>query len=83
MRDRIRNILLEKGYSKIAASVDAVNIQTYDAFALSIVKKYYRLLGFPSDVKVVDQKLLELEKKMLLRGILDRRYANNDVKTID
>lgn len=78
MRDRIRKKLIKGGFDKEAASVDAVNFQTYDAFALSLVKKYCREIGVPNDVKIVDSTLIEIEKKKQIRRILDEHYANGD-----
>ena len=68
MRDRIRKKLIEGGYMKEAASVDAVSFQTYDAFALSLVQKYCREIGVPNDVKIVDSTLIEIEKMRLYCG---------------
>lgn len=78
MRDRIRKKLIEGGYMKEAASVDAVNFQTYDAFALSLVQKYCREIGVPNDVKIVDSTLIEIEKKKQIRRILDEHYELED-----
>jgi ATP-dependent helicase/nuclease subunit A len=82
MRDRIRNKLIDGGFDKEAASVDAVNFQTYDAFALSLVQKYCREIGVPNDVKIVDSTLIEIEKKKIIRRILDERYEKNDANII-
>ncbi|MCF0116423.1 MAG: UvrD-helicase domain-containing protein, partial [Bacilli bacterium] len=41
MRQRIRDLLIDNNQHKLAASVEAVAIQTYDAFAYSLVKKYH------------------------------------------
>lgn len=74
MRDRIRQKLIDGGYPEIAANVDAVNFQTYDAFAFSLVKKYHKDINVPNDVKIVDNTLIEIEKKKAIRRILDRKY---------
>ena len=82
MRDRIRQKLIDGGFDKIASNVDSVNFQTYDAFALGLVKKYRRLIGLTSDVKIVDQTLIELEKKKQIRAILDEKYDKEDKDVI-
>ena len=81
MRDRIRQKLIDGGYLDIAANVDAVNFQTYDAFAFSLVQKYHKDINVPNDVKIVDNTLIEIEKKKAIRRILDRKYEeeNQDV----
>ena len=83
MRDRIRNKLLDGGYDSLSANVDAVNFQTYDAFALSLVQKYCREIGVPNDVKIVDNTLIEIEKKKQIRHILDDKYEEKDANVIN
>ena len=65
MRDKIRPLLLEgdEKMKEVASSLDAANIQTFDAFALNIVKKYYYILGLSSDISFVDQSIINIEQK--------------------
>lgn len=78
MRNRIRDKLLKGGYSSLASLVDSVDIQTYDAYFLSIVKKYFYKLNLSSNVTVVDKDLIDLETKKRLRKILDEKYIKGD-----
>lgn len=80
MRNRIREELEKEGtkYSHIIASLDAANIQTYDAFALNLVKKYHDRLFLPKDVSLIDEVLLEIEKHKILDRIFDYYYDQKD-----
>ncbi len=83
MRDRIRGKLLGDHLYDMASNVDAVNIQTYDAYALSLVKKYGDKIGVYGKIKVVDKALIDLEIKKTIRQILDAHYDANDQDVID
>lgn len=81
MRDRIRDELQKEDkdkYCQIIASLDAANIQTYDAFALNIVKKYHDRLSLPKEVSLIDEVLLEIQKHKILNSIFSNFYKNND-----
>lgn len=81
MRDRIRDKLIKLGDEKslkIAASLDAANIQTYDAFALNIVKKYGYAINMNKDISLVDATLLELEERKIIEKIFLEKYEASD-----
>ena len=81
MRDRIRDKLIKRGGEddlKIAASLDAANIQTYDAFALNLVKKYGYAININKDISTVDATLLELEERKIVEKTFLEKYEAND-----
>lgn len=81
MRDRIREELEkdDNEYNrKIVASLDAASIQTYDAFALNLVKKYHDRLLLPKNVSLIDEVLLEIEKHKILDAIFTYFYNQKD-----
>ena len=82
MRDRIRKKLIDRGDFKTAASLDAANIQTYDAFALNIVKKYGYVIGLNKDISLVDQTLLELEERKIIEQIFAEHFRNSDERVL-
>lgn len=83
MRDRIRQKLLDAQLNDLASNVDAVSIQTYDAFALSIVKKYSQRLNIFTQINVVDAEIIALETKKAIRSILDNHYENKDKEVLE
>lgn len=85
MRERIRKNLLEENdpkYLEIVAAVDAANIQTFDAYALNLVKKYYYVIDVPKDISLVDKSLLDIKEKKLLDGILNKHFDENDERVL-
>jgi len=81
MRTRIRSKLQELNdpkFDTVIASLDSSNIQTYDAFFLNLVKKYYYKINLPSDIKLVDATVLELAKLKLLDEIFEERFDKRD-----
>lgn len=89
MRDRIRKKLIDENKPelfKLASALDAANIQTYDAYALNIVKKYYYTIGLNKDISLVDQTLLELEERKIIDQIFFEAFDKKDeryLKLID
>lgn len=79
MKERIRKKLQDSPMLKAQADkVDMAYITTFDAFALSLVKKYSYLLNMPSKVAVIDDSILELKKREILTEIFENYYANKD-----
>lgn len=77
MRERIRlKLLQDPKYQEIADEVDTSYIMTFDAFALSLVKKYHYLLGLDPDISICDESLVTIQKYHELDKILDELYDN-------
>lgn len=75
MKERIRKKIKENPNLKQELSLlDNAYITTFDAFSLSIVKKYHYLLNITSNPKITDESVLEILKKDILRNILDSYY---------
>ena len=83
MREKIRGKLLEDNLTKLASMLDAVNIQTFDAFALYLVKKYYYRLNLKNNIKLVDEPIIQLAKNKILNNIFDEYYEARDPKFLD
>lgn len=83
MREKIRGKLLEDNLTKLASMLDAVNIQTFDAFALYLVKKYYYRLNLKNNIKLVDEAIIKLEKNKILNQIFDEYYEARDPEFLD
>jgi ATP-dependent helicase/nuclease subunit A len=58
--------------------LDQANIQTFDAFALWLVRKYHYLLGVSRNLDLGDKVVFHTAKKAIIRQILDDRYEAND-----
>ena len=79
MKDRIRESLLEDDNTKSQAPlVDSSHIETFDAFALYVVKRFHHHLGINADVNLINNSILEIKKNKLLEEILNEYYEKED-----
>jgi ATP-dependent helicase/nuclease subunit A len=76
MKERVRQAF--KDDPQKASQVESAAITTFDAFALSLVKKYHFSLHLDSDIQILDEGLLLIEKRKILDQILLERYAEKD-----
>ena len=81
MMIRIRNKIKERPHLKEQLDkIDSSYITTFDSFSLSLVKKYHYLLNIKRDIKVVNQNVINMEKKKILDNIFDKYYQKKDEK---
>lgn len=78
MKERIRKKLLEAKLEEQASRIDAANITTFDAYSLSLVKKYYFYLGLDKDLTIIDQSLLEVKKREIIDQIFEENYRKKE-----
>lgn len=77
MKNRIKNKILENEALKDELNkVDSADITTFDAYALSLVKKYSHLLNISPNIKIADSSIIQLEKKHILEDIFNEYYEN-------
>lgn len=79
MKERIRKKLA--GNSELKDQLDKVDlayITTFDAFALSLVKKYNYLLNISDNVSIIDDSIIKLKKKEILTDIFEEYYKKED-----
>jgi ATP-dependent helicase/nuclease subunit A len=83
MKERVRDAFLSSGESALAEEVERSAIETFDAYALSLVEKYHYALGLSSDLSLCDESFLEVEKRQILERMLGQRYAEKDPIFLD
>lgn len=71
MRKRIRESIEKKmidnpNLKLELASIDVSHIQTFDAFALSIVKEYHYLLDVDKNIQIGEESFLKMIREQLL-----------------
>ena len=79
MKERIRKKIktlpdLKEELNKI----DTASITTFDAYALSLVKKYSHILNISSDIKIAENSFINLKKEELLKEIFEEYYKKQD-----
>lgn len=80
MKERIRNKIKKENLNNQLEKVDTADITTFDAYALSLVKKYSHLLNISPDISIVDASIMKIEKKHIIDEIFDNYYEKKDEK---
>ncbi len=78
MRERIGNKLKKENLNDALNDLDKANITTFDAYSLSLVKKYYYLLGVSPDINIIDSSVIYLYKEKVLNKIFEDLYNKED-----
>ena len=80
MRERIGDKLKENGLTNELSKLDTADITTFDAYALSLVKKYHYYLNVSKDISIIDSSVIELYKRKVLNDIFEYLYDKKDDK---
>ncbi len=83
MRERIGEKLKENGFTKELAKLDTADITTFDAYALSLVKKYHYYLNLSKDINIIDASVIGLYKEKMLKDIFEELYTSEDSKFLN
>lgn len=78
MKNRIRNILSKLGHHDASSLVESSFITTFDAYALSIVKKYGYLKKIPSQVDIMDDILYDINLARIIDEVMEEHYQEED-----
>lgn len=83
MKERLRKNIkksIKAGYSlkDELDYIDQANIQTFDSFALSLVKKYHYLLGVDRNISIGDNIVFITSKNKFLDEIMEKMYTSNN-----
>ena len=83
MRERIVEKLKENGFTKELSKLDTADITTFDAYALSLVKKYHYYLNLSKDINIIDASVIGLYKEKMLKDIFEELYTSEDSKFLN
>lgn len=79
MKTRIKQRVSESGkFKDQLEKIDTSFITTFDAFALSLVKKYHYLLGVSKNVTIVEEVVMSLKKREIIDNIFLNLYQEQD-----
>lgn len=79
MKERIRMAInKDESLKDQLELVDNADICTFDAYSLSLVKKYHYLLNLTKDLTIVDNNVITLKKKAIVDEIFDELYERKD-----
>lgn len=75
MKIRIRNKIKEyPGLKRELNKIDNAYITTFDAYALSLVKKYSNIIGVANNIQIADGTFIKLKKEKILKKIFEKHY---------
>ena len=83
MKERIGDKLRKEGLTSELAKLDTADITTFDAYALSVVKKYHYYLNVSKDINIIDGSVIALYKRKILKDIFEELYEENNHEFID
>ena len=78
MRERIGSKLKKEGLTEALNDLDKADITTFDAYALSLVKKYHYLLNISKNINIIDESVITLYKREALTNIFNNLYEENN-----
>lgn len=83
MKERIGDKLKKEGLTSELAKLDTADITTFDAYALSVVKKYHYYLNVSKAINIIDGSVIALYKRKILKDIFEELYEENNHEFID
>ena len=81
MKDRIRREISK--YPELKENLDYLDsayITTFDAYTLSLVKKYSYILNVSPNLSIVDNSVISIVKSDIIEEVFNEFYENNDPK---
>lgn len=79
MRDKIKSALKKANNFEEMNKVDASHIETFDAYALFIVKKYGFKLSLPTSINNVPEDVIKVKVKNEVVAIFNEYYESGDI----
>ncbi len=88
MKEKIRKKLREHKGEELSSEqratqlnkIDSSYIMTFDAYALSVVKKYHYLLNVSREIGIIDANIISLKSQQILDEIMAEKYASHDLR---
>ncbi|MCD8195224.1 MAG: UvrD-helicase domain-containing protein [Coprobacillus sp.] len=78
MKQRIRREVTKTKGEEGALLVDESHIETFDAFALWLVKKYSYALGISSDISIIDKGIMHIKVSETIKEVIEENLSNPD-----
>ena len=82
-REKARQRMLEEGFLDVAAQIDSAYIGTVHSVALRFIKKFWYLLDYGADVKIISERDEDFYMSQSLSRIVSERDANGKLKKKD
>jgi len=82
MKERIRKKLKENNFVEQLNKLDSAYITTFDAYSLSLVKKYHYLLNINKNISICEKSIMDIKKKEIMDDIFETFYDNDKFKKL-
>ena len=76
MKERIRVKLKENNFTDQLNKLDSAYITTFDAYSLSLVKKYHYLLNINKSISICEKSIMDIKKKEIMDDVFELFYGN-------
>jgi len=76
MKERIRVKLKESNFTDQLNKLDSAYITTFDAYSLSLVKKYHYLLNINKSISICEKSIMDIKKKEIMDDVFELFYGN-------
>jgi len=77
MKERVKSkVLKEPSIMHLSQDIDSAYITTFDSYALSLVKKYSYILNIDKNLSIVENSVINIEKRRIIDEIMEDRYIN-------
>ena len=84
MKNRIgKRIQEDKSLGDMSSKIATAHIETFDAFALFLVKKYAFRLGVSPMIKIIDNNILAIKRNKIRDDIITYLYNEKDSDFLD
>ena len=78
MKERIEKKIRKLGNEEELKRLDKAYITTFDAFCLSIVKKYHYKKNISQNLTIIDSSFMDLKRNELIDEILEEKYREKE-----
>ena len=84
MKERIKKAISKlPELSEEMNLIESASITTFDAYVLSLVKKYHYYLGLDAGLSIIDASIIKLEKQKIINQIFENKYKEKNEKFIN
>ena len=82
MKDRIRKKLKENDFNEQLTKLDSAYITTFDAYSLSLVKKYHYLLNINKNISICEKSIMDIKKQEIIDNVFQEFYTKDQFKEL-
>ena len=84
MKERIKKAISKlPELSEEMNLIESASITTFDAYVLSLVKKYHYYLGLDAGLSIIDASIIKLEKQKIINQIFENKYKEKNENFIN